>query len=115
MQAEAALQQVSHPGGYGKLTPNANQMPPPGMQQRMNPHMMGMANAQQQQVQQQPNQNQMGGQMVQNQGGNMMQNMNQWGGDNRYPNNGNNPGLRSPNPSQIIGQGGQMAGAQVIK
>ncbi len=99
MQAEAARQQVAHPGNYGKLTPGTgNQMPPPGIQRPIGNHMQpgGMPN-QQQQVS--------GMSGIQNPGVNMI--------PNYYPNNGNNPGLRSPNPGNIIQPGTQMQGQTV--
>lgn len=111
-----------------------NQMPPPGigMQRPMGPHMMAgngqmggpivqqqnqqQVVGQQQQVigQQNPNQ-QMGGIPGQNPGAcNMPVPINQWG-DMRYPNNnGNNPGLRSPNPIPNQ-QPNQMPGQQQVR
>lgn len=94
MQEEAARQQVPHGGSFGKVAPTGVQMPPPGMQRMQ--HIGGLPNPQQQQQQQQnlP----MSGPGTSS---NLLP-MNEWG--HRYPNNANQPGLRPPNPNQMMQQ-----------
>lgn len=107
VQAEAARQQVSHAGNYGKLGPNSSPMHPPNMRamgNHMNPnvskpqHSVGTAGGNV-------------GMGVGNASSNMGMDQ-QWGAP-RYPNNANNPQLRSPNPNQIMQPNQGMQGNQV--
>lgn len=96
VQEEAARQQVPHGGSFGKVAPTGVQMPPPVMQRIQ--HIGGIANPQQQPQQQQQQNLPMTGPGTSS---NLLP-MNEWG--HRYPNNANQPGLRPPNPNQMMQQ-----------